>query len=114
MYAVDANDGMPEKLRYLRTGLYLGDCKKNRFEPSQAFAMALKRDEFISSISFSREDERVIRYLKGETLDVEDKIDGLKRKKGWQLVCVDDYPLGWAKLTGSSLKNKYYAGWRWQ
>lgn len=114
LYAVDANDGMPEKLRYLRTGLYLGDCKKNRFEPSQAFAMALKRDEFISSISFSREDERVIRYLKGETLDVEDKIDGLKRKKGWQLVCVDDYPLGWAKLTGSSLKNKYYAGWRWQ
>ena len=56
----------------------------------------------------------MIRYLKGETLDVEDKIDGLKRKKGWQLVCVDDYPLGWAKLTGSSLKNKYYAGWLWQ
>lgn len=114
LYAVDVNDGMPDKLRYLRTGLYLGDCKKNRFEPSQAFAMALKKEQYSSTVSFSREDERVIRYLKGETLDVTDKLPTMKRKKGWQLVCVDDYPLGWAKLTGNSLKNKYYAGWRWQ
>ena len=35
-------------------------------------------------------------------------------EKGWVLVGVDGYPLGWAKYTGSSLKNKYYPGWRWQ
>ena len=28
-------------IRFLRTGLYLGDLKKNRFEPSQSFAMCL-------------------------------------------------------------------------
>ena len=50
--------------------------------------------------------------MKGETLDVSD-LD-LKKRKGWQLVCVDEYPLGWGKLAGGSLKNKYYAGWRWQ
>lgn len=114
LYAMDARDGMPDKLRYLRTGLYLGDCKKNRFEPSQAFAMSLKKEQYISSVSFARDDERVVRYLKGETLDISDKVSSVKRKKGWQLVCVDDYPLGWAKLSGTSLKNKYYAGWRWQ
>ena len=63
-------------------------------------------------IHLNRDDPRVIRYLKGETLDVSD-LD-LKKRKGWQLVCVDEYPLGWGKLAGGSLKNKYYAGWRWQ
>ncbi len=114
IYALGAEDGMPTKLRYLRTGLFLGTCKTKRFEPSQALAMALKADGFVSKISFSRADERVIRYLKGETLDIADKLDSVKKKKGWQLVCVDDYPLGWAKLAQDSLKNKYYAGWRWQ
>ncbi len=114
IYALGADDNMPTKLRYLRTGLFLGTCKKKRFEPSQALAMALNAEGFISRVSFSRDDERVIRYLKGETLDITDKLDSLKCKKGWQLVCVDDYPLGWAKLAQSSLKNKYYAGWRYQ
>ena len=35
-------------------------------------------------------------------------------EKGWVLIGVDVYPLGWAKYTGSSFKNKYYPGWRWQ
>ena len=108
LYALGAEDHMPEKLRYLRTGLYLGECKKNRFEPSQA----LNPETYDSCLSFSREDERVIRYLKGETLDVSDM--EMKNPKDWQLVCVDGYSLGWGKLAGNSLKNKYYAGWRWQ
>lgn len=114
LYAFGALDSMPSDLRYLRTGLFVGTCKKKRFEPSQAFAMALDKEGYISTISFEREDERVIRYLKGETLEVSDLLSKIQKKAGWQLVCVDDYPLGWAKLTGSTLKNKYYAGWRWQ
>ena len=31
---------------------------------------------------------------------------------GWQLVCVDDYPLGWGKKNRGTLKNKYHSGWR--
>lgn len=111
LYALGSGDQMPEKLRYLRTGLYLGDCKKKRFEPSQALAMSLDK-EYPQCISLPREDGRVLRYLKGETLDLPE-LD-LKGRKGWQLFCVDGYPLGWGKLAGSSLKNKYYAGWRWQ
>ena len=111
LYALGKKDGMPENLQYLRTGLYLGDCKKKRFEPYQALAMVLDGNGE-NRIHLNREDPRVIRYLKGETLDVSD-LD-LKKRKGWQLVCVDGYPLGWGKLANGSLKNKYYAGWRWQ
>ena len=99
-------------LRFLRTGLFLGEVKGKRFEPSQALAMALGREEFSEVLDFSPEDERVKRYLKGETLDVED-LPGAAAGKGWRLVCVDGFPLGWGKLAAGSLKNKYYPGWRW-
>lgn len=112
LYAVGKTHQMPKKLRYLRTGLFLGTCKKNRFEPSQAFAMAISPKAYPYCISFARDDQRVIRYLKGETLDVSDK--KAEKGNGWQLVCVDGFPLGWGKLAGTTLKNKYYSGWRWQ
>lgn len=109
------------KLHKLRVGLLLGEVKKNRFEPSQALAMALKKDEFSQTINLSAQDERVIKYLKGETLDFIDQdgtalkdMDGNAPKEGWNLVCVDGYPLGWGKMTNYTLKNKYHAGWRWQ
>lgn len=100
-------------LRYLRSGLLLGECKKNRFEPSQAAAMALPMAEFSQSVSLAADDERTIRYLKGETIFPTLK-EAACLKKGWVLIGVDGYPLGWAKYTGSSFKNKYYPGWRWQ
>lgn len=98
-------------LRFLRTGLLLGQVEKNRFEPSQALAMTIRKEEFASAANLSSSDERVIRYLKGETLDGEN----LKtvNASGWQLICVDGYPLGWAKLINGDLRNKYYPGWRW-
>ena len=74
--------------------------------------MALKAEQFDSVLELSGKDERVIRYLKGETLDVHDITSA--RDSGWQLVCADGFPLGWAKRIGNQLKNKYYAGWRWQ
>ena len=109
---------MPENLpnvkgiRFLRTGLYLGDVKKNRFEPTQAFAMCLKKEEYAHTLSLPADDERVIKYLKGETLEVDDLVS--PKEKGWQLVCIEDYPLGWGKLSNGTLKNKYLPGWRWQ
>lgn len=109
---------MPEDLpalngiRFLRTGLFLGELKKKRFEPSQAFAMNLKKEEYPRIIDLPVSDERVIKYLKGETLDVEDLVS--PKEKGWYLVCVDGYPLGFGKLAGQVLKNKYLPGWRWQ
>ena len=97
-------------LRFLRSGLYMGELLKKRFEPSQAFAMVLKKEEYASVIDLPATDERIIRYLKGETIEIE---DGESTKDaGWQLVCVDGYPLGWGKLIRGTLRNKYFSGWR--
>ncbi len=95
---------------FLRNGLYMGEIRKDRFEPSQSFAMALRGDEYASVIAFSSDDRRVYRYLKGETIETDDKTPA--RAGGWQLVCADGYPLGWGKLTNGTLKNKYHSGWR--
>lgn len=97
-------------LKFVRNGLLLGELKKDRFEPSQPLAMALRAEEYTSCLRLSAEDERVERYLKGETLLVEP--GECRRQKGWQLVCVDGYPLGWGKLVNGVLKNKYLSGWR--
>lgn len=102
--------GDQKGITFLRNGLYLGELKKDRFEPGQAFAMALSKEDYASSLDFDQADGRVIRYLKGETVAVEDV--PVRRKKGWQLVCVNGYPLGWGKLADGVLKNKYLAGWR--
>ena len=100
-------------LRYLRTGTLMGELKNGRFEPSQALAMTLKAGQFDNECSLRRSDDRVIRYLKGETLSLTEEERGTLQE-GWCLVLVDGYPLGWAKCKGQSLKNKYYPGWRWQ
>ena len=94
-------------LRVLRSGLLLGECRKMRFEPGQALAMALSPGQFENCVCFDHADPRVIRYLKGETIEADRDLKGL------QLVCADGYPLGFAKASGTTLKNRYLAGWRW-
>ena len=99
-------------LHFLRNGLFMGEFKKKRFEPSQPFALALHAQDFDQVLDFPADDERLSRYLRGETLDVSDLIAGEKKRKGWQLVMVAGHPLGFGKLVNNNLKNKYPAGWR--
>ena len=68
--------------------------------------MAVKKEQYDACVLLSLDDERVIRYLKGETMEAEGP-DGIV------LVCVDGYPLGWGKLNCGRLKNKYAVSWRW-
>lgn len=99
-------------LHFLRNGLFMGEFKKKRFEPSQPFALALHAQDFDQVLDFPADDERLSRYLRGETLDVSDLLAGEKKRKGWQLVMVAGHPLGFGKLVNNNLKNKYPAGWR--
>lgn len=99
-------------LHFLRNGLFMGEFKKKRFEPSQPFALALHAQDFDQVLDFPADDEHLSRYLRGETLDVSDLIAGEKKRKGWQLVMVAGHPLGFGKLVNNNLKNKYPAGWR--
>lgn len=110
---------LPKKLRYLRTGVQAGTIKKGRFEPSQQLAMLLRAEDFPQSLSLPSEDMRLIRYLKGETLELTEEEDAQlqkasKKTGGWILVCADGFALGWGKYANGSIKNKYYPGWRLQ
>lgn len=113
LYYMPENLPQMRGLRFLRSGLFLGEIKKKRFEPSQSLAMALNKDDYKKTLDFPADDDRVFRYLKGETLMLsEEEVSETGTSGGWTLVCVDGYPLGWGKLTGVSLKNKYHPGWR--
>ena len=127
VYLVAEALGARKGLVFLRNGLYLGEIRKDRFEPSQSFAMALKKEEYTAVVDLDYSDVRVEKYLRGETLEVDDIVEynlqeaekmsdtkSMKKRleKGWQLVCVNGYPLGWGKLVNGILKNKYHAGWR--
>lgn len=137
------------KIHFLRNGLYMGDLKKKRFEPSQPFALALSKDAFDQCLNFAGGDERLRRYLRGESIPLEEgeaaalncrgpkpagsaarcsstpepagnaarcsstlKSAGNTASGGWYLVLADGCPLGFGKLAGHILKNKYPAGWR--
>ncbi len=92
-------------LKVLRPGLHLGSLKKNRFEPSHALALALRKENAMLSCSLDADGEELRSYLNGESLRMEGE-------KGWYLICADDYSIGWGKWAGGMMKNHYPKGLR--
>lgn len=86
-------------IRALRPGLHLGTLRKNRFEPSHALALALKPAEVKQTVELSMADAE--KYISGLTMQVN------TQAKGWCLVCVEGYSLGWGKISGNIMKNHY-------
>ena len=91
-----------QKLRVLRPGLELGTLKKDRFEPAHALALWLKHCK--NEISLSPESKELAAYLHGEAIPC--------TVRGWCLVKVGAYSLGWGKGDGNQLKNHYPKGLR--
>lgn len=92
-------------LKALRPGLHLGTNKKNRFEPSHALALSLMPQEVWHTADFSAEGPEIPAYLKGETFSYQGE-------KGWYLLTVEGYGIGWGKLAGNVMKNHYPKGLR--
>ena len=91
-------------IRFLRTGLLIGEIDRNlRFKPHSALALSLKADDFSNVLNLSKDDVRTDKYLRGETIFVEDKDTGVK--DGYVLICVDGFGLGFGKLSCNKLKN---------
>lgn len=90
------------RLRVLRPGLELGTLKKDRFEPAHALALWLKHCK--NEISLSPESKELAAYLHGEAIPC--------TVRGWCLVKVGAYSLGWGKGDGNQLKNHYPKGLR--
>lgn len=113
-------EGLPstERLNAVRPGWLLGSAAKHRFEPSQALAMGLKMTDAARSLRLLSSEDEALKYMKGESLhpDPERIVDARgcpAAGKGWTLVCIDDFPAGWARWDGSLLKNELLPGWRW-
>lgn len=110
----------PERLRGLkvrRSGFQLGMVKAGgRFVPSHALAAALTPAESMRTVNLSSALPEAVSYLKGETLTFgEERIERAEAEeaKGYLLVMIDGYPVGWGKWAAGVLKNEYPAGWRW-
>ncbi|GKU79765.1 RsmB/NOP family class I SAM-dependent RNA methyltransferase [Paenibacillus sp. L3-i20] len=109
--------GVPslDGLKVVRAGWLAGEAIRGRFHPSQALALGLIRTDAARSISFSSNEDDVIRYLKGETLFVDREqlhLQNGAEPKGFALICVDGFPIGWGKYADGMLKNELSAGWR--
>ena len=99
-------------IRVARSGWFLGEIAKDRFVPSHALAMGLKKQDVRNTIELP--EEHAMRYLRGESLDTS-LINGIaitdsKNPKPWVLICYEGYPLGWAKLVQGRLKNNLPVG----
>lgn len=104
-------------LKTVRPGWYMGQVRNNgRFIPGHPLATALTPQESRRSLSLAGEGAEAVSYLKGETLSI--PADRLRlapgaAPKGYVLVCIDEYSVGWGKWQDGMLKNEYPAGWRW-
>ena len=73
----------------------LGQCKKGRFEPSHALAIALDINDFKNTY----ETEDIKKYIGGETLQAD--------IQGWCVVTYQGVKMGWTKGSGGILKNHF-------
>ncbi len=101
---------MPEEtpslagLKVARCGLHIGTFKKDRFEPAHALALFLGEEDVLLSKRVNEDEAES--FVKGMTLNGEGK--------GWCLISVCGYSLGWGKASGGVIKNHYPKGLRIQ
>ena len=86
----------------MRPGLELGIVKKDRFEPAHALALWLKT--CANTEDFTPDSDAINAYMHGDVIP--------SAKKGWCLVTVGGFSLGWGKGDGRILKNHYPKGLR--
>lgn len=84
-----------DKIRTVLPGMFLGTCKKGRFEPSHALCLALGSGDFKSTLNLTD----CGGFFRGETLTCD--------KHGWTAVLYNNYPMGWGKSSDGILKNHF-------
>ena len=105
LYAMPENMPGLKGLKVVRPGLHLGTLKKKRFEPSHALALSLKPEEAVYTWNLKADSLEIKQYLSGQTFVAEGE-------KGWYLITVEGYSIGWGKLAGGIMKNHYPKGLR--
>jgi len=106
LYQPPAGSAPLAGLHVLRAGLQLGRARNDRFEPAHALALTLRPALVRQTCDLPADSPATLAYLRGETLPA-------SGQKGWTLVTVDGFPLGWARAADGVLKNHYPKGLRW-
>jgi NOL1/NOP2/fmu family ribosome biogenesis protein len=110
-YLYNLPAGLPDLsgLHVIHPGWWLGEIKKDRFEPSHALALGLEAANARLTLSLPPENQAARAYLRGETLES-------SGENGWALVCVQspvgDFPMGWGRRVNERVKNHYPKGLR--
>lgn len=94
-----------DKIRVLRNGLYLGECKKNYFVPSYSLALTLNKDSVKRYYSYKEDSIEIKKYISGETLEGHNQ-------KGYGVIFVEEYPLSFYKESNNQVKNLFPKGLR--
>ncbi len=99
-------------LKLVRYGLLLGEVRKGYFKPDQALALALRLDEVVTAVDLPPTSPLLTAYLSGHPLplnQIQLPITNYQfpTSADWALICTAGFPLGWAKVSGSQLKNHY-------
>lgn len=100
----DFNIEIPQ-MTLLSCFVKMGEIVKDRFIPHHQFIKAYGND-FKNQCHFKQNDEKIIKYLKGEEIEA-------TVKDGYGVVMVDGYPLGLYKAKNCKLKNHYPKGLRY-
>ena len=92
-------------LRMTIPGVWLGNFKKERFEPAHPLAVYLRPGQAHNVLALSSDSREMAAYLRGESLPAEGR-------PGWTLVTADGWPLGWGKRVQGVVKNHFPRGWQ--
>ena len=93
-------------LPIVSAGFAVAELCKNRLEPCHAAFMAARAADCRRLVNLTRDDPRVTAFLRGEQIEAPDDL------KGWTAVAVEGITLGFGKVSGGTLKNRYPKGLR--
>ena len=91
------------RLRIVHSGVWLGTFKKDRFEPAHPLALFLKPGQAKNVLDLQVGSPQLAAYLRGESLEAD--------ARGWTVVTVNGFPIGWGKGVQGTLKNHFPRGW---
>ena len=86
------------KMKFMRPGIYLGEFKKKRFEPSYALALLLDPTKVKKKLNFLHEQWQ--QYLTGAMVNIQ-----TKQPNGWYLLVCDNKGFSFGKLVNQTVKN---------
>lgn len=110
LYAISPAAIDAARLRVILPGWFLGEVKKDRFEPSHALLLALRGEHLPVKLDLSADHPALQKFLSGETLPetlFSETDRAIFSHKGWLAICVDGFPLGWGKVVDKSIKNHF-------